>query len=181
MSRIGIKPIQLGETRIEQAANIITVTGPKGSLTVPVPHGINVTQKDATLIVTRASDAKNYRALHGTIRALLQNAVTGVSEGFEKKLELVGIGFRSAMEGEKLVLQLGFTHPVIVEVPSDIQVRLEKNIIVVAGNSRHSVGQFAANLRALRKPDPYKGKGIRYQGEQVRMKQGKAVKAAGAA
>jgi len=180
MSRIGIKPIivdsgvtvSLNETEAQ-------IQGAQGQLSVTIPHGIKVTQKDNLLSVSRVSDAKQYRALHGTVRALLQNAVTGVAKGFERKLELVGIGYRAALEGSDIVLQLGFTHPVRVTTPEGISAKIEKNVITLNGRDKHRLGQFAAEIRELRKPDPYKGKGIRYQGEIVRMKQGKAAKAAG--
>lgn len=180
MSRIGIKPIKLESGVTVQITDEIKVDGPKGSLIVALPHGVKVTQKDDTLSVARVSDSKIYRALHGTVRSLLQNAITGVSQGFEKKLELVGIGYRGVVEGNKLILQLGYTHPVEFEIPEHISAKIEKNIITISGHNKQQIGQFAAEIRAARKPEPYKGKGVRYVGELVRMKQGKAVKGAGA-
>src|SRR5665213_2921965 len=178
MSRIGIKPVKIldGVTIDIQPIEAI-VKGPNGELNVAIPHGISVTQKDAQLLVTRLSDAKQYRALHGTVRALLQNAVTGVKDGFTKKLELVGIGYRAALEGDELVLQLGFTHPVRLTTPAGVSLKIEKNVISLTGRDKHRIGQFAAEIRAVRPPEPYKGKGVRYQGEIIRMKQGKAMKA----
>lgn len=178
MSRIGIKPITVPEAvtaTIDGAT--LTVKGPKGELTVAIPHGVTMTQKDNVITVGRVSEVKLYKSLHGTVRALTQNAVSGVMAGFEKKLELIGIGYRAALEGSTLVMQLGFTHPVKVEIPDGLEVKIEKNVITVTGRDKHQIGQFAANLRAVRKPDPYKGKGIRYQGEIIRLKQGKAAKA----
>ncbi|MBI4948117.1 50S ribosomal protein L6 [Candidatus Berkelbacteria bacterium] len=181
MSRIGIKPIKLPEgVNLELSEIEMIVSGPKGKISVALPHGIKVTQKDNILSVTRLSESKIYRSLHGTVRSLIQNAVTGVFEGFEKKLELIGIGYRGALEGNKLVLQLGYTHPVEFVIPENIAVKVEKNIITVTGHDKHKIGQFASEIRAARKPEPYKGKGVRYVGELVRMKQGKAVKGAGA-
>ena len=176
MSRIGIKLITLpGDTKIEISPVEAVVSGPLGTLKVDLPHGITISQKEGKLAVSRVND--QYKALHGTVRSLLQNAVQGVSKGFEKKLEMVGIGYRGAVENGQLVLQLGFTHPVNVPIPSTLTVKVEKNVIVVGGKDKQEIGQFSAELRSLRKPDPYKGKGIRYQGEIVRMKQGKAAKA----
>lgn len=180
MSRIGIKPISLQDVSVQIAPTTVTVSGPKGNIVVALPYGVKVTQKDTSLLVAKTSDARAYRALHGTVRSLLQNAVTGVKDGFERRLELIGIGFRAALESDELVLQVGYTHPVKLKVPAGIQAKIEKNVIVLSSSDKHSLGQFAANLRAVRKPDPYKGKGIRYQGEKIRMKQGKAVKAGAA-
>lgn len=177
MSRIGIKPIIADGATIEITPTELLVSGSLGKLTVALPHGITITEKDGKYMVDRVSDAKQYRALHGTVRALLQNAVQGVTKGFDKKMEMVGIGYRAALEGNDLVLQVGFTHPVRVAIPEGLKVTVEKNIITVSGHDKHRIGQFCADLRAIRKPDPYKGKGIRYQGEVIRMKQGKAAKA----
>lgn len=176
MSRIGIKPVAITDGATVEITPIqITVKGSLGVLEVAIPHGIKITQKEDKLFVERLSDAKQYRALHGTVRSLLQNAVTGVTKGFEKKLELVGIGYRAAVEGNDLNLQVGFTHPVKVTAPDGITTKVEKNVITISGRDKHRVGQFSAEIRAIRKPEPYKGKGIRYQGEIVRMKQGKAA------
>ncbi|MEX1052105.1 MAG: 50S ribosomal protein L6 [Patescibacteria group bacterium] len=181
MSRIGIRPITLPQgVQVEVKPTEVIVRGQNGQQTVAVTHGIKVSQKDSQLLVERVSDAKQYRAMHGTVRALLQNAVKGVESLFEKRLELVGIGYRAAVEGSSLNLQVGFTHPVKMEIPEGLAAKVEKNVITVTGPDKQVLGQFCANVRAVRKPEPYKGKGIRYQGEQVRMKQGKAVKAAGA-
>ncbi len=180
MSRVGIKPVKiLNGVSIELGPVEAIVKGPQGELKVALPHGVKVVEKDGELVVSRISDLKHYRALHGTVRALLQNAITGVKDGFIKKLELIGIGYRAAIEGDELVLQLGFTHPVRMDIPEGLTVKVEKNVISVAGRDKHRLGQFAAEVRAVRPPEPYKGKGVRYQGELIRMKQGKAMKAAG--
>lgn len=180
MSRIGIKPIELLEgVNLEIAPTELSATGPLGSLKVALPEGIKVSLKDKTVTVSRLNDQNNLPALHGTVRALLSNAITGVKSGFVKKLELVGIGYRAAIEGNALVLQVGFTHPVKLEIPENLKVTVEKNTISISGFDKHHVGQFAAVVRAVKKPEPYKGKGIRYAGEVVRMKQGKATKAGG--
>lgn len=177
MSRIGIKPITVPESvNLTLEPTLITVKGPKGELMVNIPHGIKLTHKGNELNVARTNETKQQKALHGTIRSLVNAAVLGVVEGFEKKLEMVGIGYRSAMEGNDLVLSVGFTHPVKMTIPEGISVKLEKNVITVAGIDKQKVGQFSAVLRSVKKPDAYKGKGIRYQGENVRIKQGKAVK-----
>ena len=177
MSRIGIRPVEVKDgVRVELKPTEAVITGVNGTQSVAIPHGIKVSQKDNELIVERVSDVKLYKSLHGTVRALLNNAVTGVSEKFEKKLELVGIGYRAAVQGNTLNLQVGFTHPVDMEIPEDLEVNVQKNQISIVGSDKQRVGQFAAEVRAVRKPEPYKGKGIRYEGEQVRMKQGKAMK-----
>ncbi len=181
MSRVGIRPIKLPEgVQVEIKPTVVHVRGQNGELTVAITHGIKVAQKNDQLIVERTNDAKPYRAMHGTTRALLQNAVTGVTGQFEKKLELVGIGYRASVEGNELTLLVGYTHPVKLVIPEGLAAKVEKNVITITGSNKQVLGQFCANVRQVRKPEPYKGKGIRYQGEQVRMKQGKAVKAAGA-
>lgn len=179
MSRIGNQPITILDGVTIEATHIEAIAkGPLGELHVALPHGIKINQKDNVITVSRVGEAKHYRALHGTVRALLFTAITGVKDGFTKKLELIGIGYRSALEGEVLVLQLGYTHDVRLDVPSGLTVKIEKNVISITGADKHRVGQFAAEVRAARPPEPYKGKGVRYQGELVRMKQGKAMKAA---
>ena len=142
-----------------------------------LPEGVDVSQKENTLQVTRQSEQREHRALHGTIRSLLANIVTGITDGFTKKLELIGIGYRASIEEGELVLLVGFTHPVKLVIPEGLEAKIEKNVISISGIDRQRVGQFAAVIRDVRPPEPYKGKGIRYEGEKVRMKQGKAVKA----
>lgn len=178
MSRIGIRPVELVDgVRVEIKPTEAVISGVNGQQIIAIPHGIKVKQVEKELIVERVSESKQYKALHGTVRALLQNAVTGSMTKFEKKLELVGIGYRAALEGNNIILQVGFTHPVKMEIPGGLEVKVQKNIITVTGSSKQALGQFCANVRAVRKPEPYKGKGIRYEGEKVRMKQGKAIKA----
>ncbi|HUD20468.1 MAG TPA: 50S ribosomal protein L6 [Candidatus Saccharimonadales bacterium] len=176
MSRIGIKPVKIAENlNVELSPTLFKVTGPLGELKVNIPHGVTVAKKDDQIIVSRISDVKLYKALHGTIRSLIANAVAGVDKGFEKKLEMVGIGYRAALEDNELVLQVGYTHPVRLHVPEGLTAKVEKNVITVSGRDKHMVGQFAAIVRSSKKPDRYKGKGIRYQGEIIRLKPGKAA------
>ncbi|MCR4277483.1 MAG: 50S ribosomal protein L6 [Candidatus Berkelbacteria bacterium] len=178
MSRIGLQPITLPDgVSLVREGRVLTLSGSKGQLFLLLPEGVEVAQKDKSLLVSRVSDERQHRALHGTIRSLLANIVTGITDGFVKKLELVGIGYRAAIEEGELVLLVGFTHPVKMSIPEGLEVKIEKNVITISGIDRQRVGQFAAVIRDVRPPEPYKGKGIRYEGEKVRMKQGKAVKA----
>jgi large subunit ribosomal protein L6 len=175
MSRIGQQTIELpsGVTaRIE--GSIITVEGPHGSVSLSVPPAIRVQEQEGKLAVapTRPDDPAT-RALWGTIRARIANLVEGVSKGFTKRLEVQGVGYRAALQGDTLVLQLGFSHPVEVRAPEGIQFAVEKNVIIVSGIDKVLVGETAARVRRLKKPEPYKGKGIRYVGEVVRRKAGK--------
>lgn len=176
MSRIGRKPIPLPkgvEVKIE--GSHISVKGSKGTLEMEVMPQINVAQEDGQLIVKRESEIKAVRAAHGMTRAILNNMVTGVSNGFEKILEIVGVGYRAQMQGKNLVLSLGFSHPVEVVPPAGIEFACESPIkIAVRGIDRQLVGQVASNIREYRPPEPYKGKGIRYSGEYVIRKAGKA-------
>ena len=178
MSRVGIRPVEIAENiQVEIKPNKFVARGSNGELLVSIPHGIKLKQDKNTVVVERIGNSKYYRALHGTVRALIQNAVTGVANKYEKKLELVGIGYRAVIDGSSLILQVGFTHSVKMDIPNGLQVAVQKNIISVAGANKQVLGQFCADVRAVRKPEPYKGKGIRYVGEKVRMKQGKAIKA----
>ena len=176
MSRIGRKPISLPKgVEIMIDGSLISVKGSKGTLEMQVMPQINVSQEDANLIVTRQSEIKTVRAAHGMTRAILNNMVTGVNSGFEKVLEIVGVGYRAQMQGKNLVLSLGFSHPVELAPPEGIEFTCESPIkIVVRGIDRQLVGQVAANIRKYRPPEPYKGKGIRYSGEYVIRKAGKA-------
>jgi len=175
VSRIGRKPIALPpgvEIKVED--RVMTVKGPKGELSQAVPEDISIDQQDGEILVTRPSDAKRHRAMHGLTRALLANMVTGVTAGFEKKLEMVGVGYRAQMQGSKLVLNLGFSHPVEIEPPAGIDFEVPAvTRITVKGIDKQLVGNTAADIRALRKPEPYKGKGLRYENEVVRRKAGK--------
>ncbi len=178
MSRIGNKAITIpaGVEVTISAGNEVTVKGPKGTLTrqFDQKYGINV--EENVLNVTRPNDLKATKQLHGTTRALLANMVEGVTNGYTKELELVGIGFRAAMSGKKLTLNVGFSHPVEFTVADDLTVECTSATgIKVSGIDKQRVGEFAANVRAVRKPEPYKGKGIRYKGEYVRRKEGKTA------
>ena len=176
MSRIGKAPVALPSgVTLEVARGEMQVKGPKGALARPIPEGIELAVADGTATLTRPDDAKPSRARHGLARALLANMVTGVTEGFAKVLEIQGVGYRADTSGKKLNLNLGFSHPVEVEIPDGLKVSVENNTLVkIEGIDKELVGQFAADVRAFRPPEPYKGKGIRYQGEHVRRKVGKA-------
>jgi len=155
----------------------VTVTGPKGKLSLEVAEPIEVSQNDGIITVTRPNDEGNVRALHGLSRSLVANMVTGVTEGYRKTLEIVGVGYRVQAKGPNLEFALGFSHPVTVSPPEGITLRVETPTrLVVEGIDKQQVGEVAANIRKLRKPDPYKGKGLRYSGEHIRRKVGKAGK-----
>jgi large subunit ribosomal protein L6 len=183
MSRIGRKIIKLpAGVKIATESRQVRVEGPKGKLTVPLPTGISVDQADSTVTVKRASDAKDLRAKHGLTRALLANAVQGVGEGWTKKLDVVGIGYRAEVRGKYVNFSLGHSHPVEFPVPEGLQISVEREpraipnyvaTVKVSGADRHLVGQIAAEIRALRPPDAYKGKGVRYANEVVKTKVGK--------
>jgi large subunit ribosomal protein L6 len=174
MSRIGRKPIPLpAGVKVQIGPAAIEVQGPKGKLTVRVPQGIRFEQKDSVLSALRDSDER--RALHGLARALVANAVRGVTEGFKKELDIVGVGYRAEVKGKNVVFALGYSHPVQFPIPEGIQIAVEKMTrIVVSGADRGRVGQAAADIRGLRPPDPYKQKGIRLVGERLKKKAGKA-------
>ncbi|MGI6413628.1 MAG: 50S ribosomal protein L6 [Syntrophomonadaceae bacterium] len=176
MSRIGKKPISLpAGVDVVLENNVITVKGPKGSLDFQIPGDIKVIKEENTLLVERNSDAKKDRALHGLTRALIANMVEGVTKGFEKKLELVGVGYRAQMQGKKLVINIGYSHPVEIEPPEGIEFEVPAvTKITVKGIDKQLVGNTAAHIRAVRKPEPYKGKGIKYENETIRHKAGKA-------
>lgn len=175
MSRIGRKPISLPPgVEISIADNIISVKGPKGVLSQSIPGDITIEQQDNELLVKRPSDIKRHRAMHGLTRALVANMVTGVTTGFEKKLEMVGVGYRAQMQGNRLVINIGFSHPVEVDPPAGIEFEVPAvTKITVKGIDKQLVGNTAADIRAIRKPEPYKGKGMRYENEIVRRKAGK--------
>ena len=177
MSRIGQQPVQLPQgTTARIGADEVIIKGPKGQLSSPLMPGIKVVLEGDVLTVERPDDAKQTRANHGLVRSLLANAVTGVSEGFRKELEIQGIGYRAAVRGGELELQLGFSHPILYQIPEGISISVEKNTaITVEGIDKQRVGQVAAEIRAKRPPDVYKGKGVRYKGEVVRRKVGKAA------
>ena len=181
MSRIGNKliPVPTG-VKIQIKDDLVDVQGPKGKMAVTVPKGITFEQKDGTLVARR--DSEERRALHGLARALVANAVTGVTQGFKKDLDIVGVGYRAEVKGKNVVFALGYSHPVEFPIPEGIQVAVEKQThLTVTGANKAQVGQVAANMRALRPPDPYKQKGVRITGERLKKKAGKAGAKAGAA
>jgi len=178
MSRVGKKPVTLPKgVKVTVNGAEATVEGAKGSLKCPIPAGITVEVAGETVNLLRADDEAQSRAYHGLTRALLQNAVTGVAEGWKKELDIVGVGYRASMEGTKLVLALGYSHPIHYEAPKGITIAVDKQThIVVTGSDRQLVGQVAADIRKFRKPEPYKGKGVMYTGEVIRRKAGKTGK-----
>ena len=179
MSRIGRAPIAVPSgVEVTIASGEVTVKGPGGTLSRPVPGEITVRQEDGTLLVERPNDERLNRALHGLTRSLVANMVTGVTTGFTKELEIVGVGYRATARGpESIELALGFSHPVVVDAPKGITFEVpQPTRIAVKGIDKEMVGQVAANIRKIRKPEPYKGKGVRYAGERVIRKAGKAAK-----
>jgi large subunit ribosomal protein L6 len=179
MSRIGKQPIPVAQgVTVQVADGVVTVKGPKGTLSREIANpNIVVEQQDGTLVVTRANDEKEQRSMHGLYRTLIANMVQGVSAGFTKGLEVQGVGYRVQKQGNNLLLSVGFSHPVEVTPPPGITFEVEGNTrMLVSGIDKEQVGQVAANIRKVRPPEPYKGKGIRYQGEYVRRKAGKAGK-----
>jgi large subunit ribosomal protein L6 len=175
MSRIGKQPIVVPQgVTVAVRGAAVTVEGPKGKLAHTVPPHVSVTLEGNTLSVNRSSDQRPVRALHGLTRALLNNMVRGVKDGFERKLEIVGIGYRAQIQGRNLSLALGYSHPVVFPLPEGIQADVDRQVsITLRGADKALLGQVAAQLRALRKPDPYKGKGIKYAEEHIRRKVGK--------
>ncbi|QTD39830.1 50S ribosomal protein L6 [Sporosarcina sp. Te-1] len=179
MSRIGKKPIEVPEnvTVTISDDNHVTVKGPKGELTNTFNSDIKIEQEGNVITLIRPSDAKEHRSIHGTTRSLLNNMVVGVSQGFERTLELVGVGYRAQLQGKKLVLNVGYSHPVEFTPEEGIEVEVPSNTkIIVRGINKERVGALASNIRQVRPPEPYKGKGIKYEGEQVRRKEGKTGK-----
>ena len=179
MSRIGKMPIAIpaGVTVDIAENNKVTVKGPKGTLERVLPDELKIESKDGQIEITRPNDLKRIKALHGLTRSLLNNMVIGVTDGFEKKLEVNGVGYRAQKQGKKLVLSLGYSHPVEMEDPEGIETVLDgQNLIIVKGIDKEKVGQFAAEIRDKRRPEPYKGKGIKYADETIRRKVGKTGK-----
>lgn len=182
MSRVGKKLIELPKgVDVKIEGNNITVKGAKGTLSRRLPEGISLSVSDNIVTVKRSGEENNARALHGLYRALISNMITGVSKGFERKLELSGVGYRASKQGNQLVMQLGFSHPVIMDPPAGIEFRLEgQDKVIVAGADKELVGEIASSIKKSKEVEPYKLKGIKYFGEIVKKKAGKAAKAAGA-
>jgi large subunit ribosomal protein L6 len=182
MSRIGRKPIAVPPgVKVQVGDRAIEVQGPKGRLSAPVPPGISFSLAGQELVCQRAGDERQQRAFHGLARALAQNAIKGVTDGFAKELDIVGVGYKAQLDGAKVVFALGYSHPVEYRIPEGIKIAVEKlTHLVVSGIDRQQVGQVAAEIRSLRKPDPYKQKGIRYVGEVLKKKAGKAGATGGA-
>jgi large subunit ribosomal protein L6 len=178
MSRIGKLPVVLpqGVTCEIQPGNVVTVKGPKGTLTRELSNEMTIELKDNEIDVTRPDDLKRHKALHGLTRALIQNMVTGVHDGFTKVLEINGVGYRATKQGNKLVLALGYSHPIEIVDPEGLESKVDGMNIIVSGIDKEKVGQYAANIREKRQPEPYKGKGIRYADEHVRRLAGKTGK-----
>jgi len=176
MSRIGKKPIPVPDkVKVEIKPDQVVVTGPKGSVTNPIPPGIRFEQKDKQVLAIRKDDSGAQRAFHGLARALVANAVRGVTEGFSKELEIVGVGYRAEQKKNSVLFTLGYSHPIEYPIPTGINITVDKQTrLMITGVDRQQVGQIAANIRSLKKPDPYKNKGIRYVGEQLKKKAGKA-------
>jgi large subunit ribosomal protein L6 len=177
MSRVGKQPIQIPSgVTITVDDNAITVNGSKGSLSQFTMPGIIVKQEGEQVLVSRVDDEREHRAKHGLMRTLIQNMVTGVSTGFSKQLEINGVGYRVAAQGTDLKFNLGFSHDVIYKLPQGVNAQIEQNVITISGIDKQQVGQITAEIRALKKPEPYKGKGIKYVGERIIRKSGKSGK-----
>lgn len=175
MSRIGKKPVPIPEgTTVTVEGGDVKASGPHGNLSVRVNDKVDVVVEDGRVVVKNISGLKEDRKFHGLYRSLINNIVTGVSEGFTRKLEMVGVGYRANVQGKELVLEIGYSNPVHMSIPDGVKASVEKNIITIWGSEKQVVGQFAAEIRAKRPPEPYKGKGIRYTDERVRRKAGKA-------
>ncbi len=181
MSRVGKKPITIPSgVTVDIKDNNLKVKGPKGELNLALHPKVQVAKTDTEVIVdVKRKENKNEKALWGLFRALINNMVVGVTTGFTKILEINGVGYKAAMSGRKIILNLGYSHPIEMEVPAGLETKVEKNIVTITGADRQSVGQFAAVIRSQRPPEPYKGKGIKYQDETIRRKAGKVVKAVG--
>lgn len=179
MSRIGLRPIEIPagvEVKLDDNNNV-QVKGPKGELNKTLHENMKIKIEDNTISVERPNDEKENRSLHGTTRSLIDNMVEGVSKGFQKELEIIGVGYRAQLQGSKLIVNAGYSHPVEIEQEENIEFEVPKNTeIIVKGIDKERVGAIAANIRAIRPPEPYKGKGIRYKGEHVRRKEGKTAK-----
>lgn len=177
MSRIGKKPISYGkEIKVLKKDNVLEISGPKGKLSLTIKGDINVDVNETEIVVTRKNDLKTNKALHGLYRSILSNMVTGVTEGFSKKLDLVGIGYKAELREKSLLLQLGYSHPIIFIPPDEIKIEVPAaNSIIISGIDKQLVGEISAKIRSFRKPEPYKGKGIKYDNEVIRRKAGKTA------
>lgn len=177
MSRVGLQPIKIEDgIEVVVTGNDLTITGPLGEMKVKLTPDLKCKQEGSELIVERLNETKQAKSNHGTYRMLIQNAITGVKDGYSKTLELVGVGYRARMEGETLVMSLGWNHPIKVEPVKGIQIEVpEETKVIVKGYDKQKVGEFVAKIRKIRKPEPYKGKGIRYEGEYVRRKSSKSA------
>ncbi|SHG11806.1 50S ribosomal protein L6 [Ornithinibacillus halophilus] len=178
MSRIGLKPIEIPSgVEVKLNGNTVTVKGPKGELSRELHSEMKIVVEDNVVTVERPSDNKEHRSLHGTTRSLIFNMVEGVSKGYEKQLEIIGVGYRAQKQGNKVVINAGYSHPVEIDPIDGIEIDIPKNTsVIVKGIDKEKVGAIAANIRAIRPPEPYKGKGIRYVDEYVRRKEGKTAK-----
>lgn len=176
MSRIGQNPINIpAGVNIDVKGTLVKVKGQKGSLEYQVHRDMNISELDGTVLVNRNSDAREQRAIHGTTRQMIHNMVVGVSEGFSKELEIIGVGYQAQVEGTRLRLQLGYSHDIYFDMPEGITVTANRTEVKIEGIDKQLVGAVAAKIRSFRPPEPYKGKGVRYKGEYVRSKQGKTV------
>jgi large subunit ribosomal protein L6 len=176
MSRIGKNPIAIPkDVKVDYKDSLVTATGPKGSLSVKIDQEMVVNIQDAEIMVERPSDNKLHRSLHGTTRQIIHNAVAGVHVGFSKELEIRGVGYQATMQGKRLLLQLGYSHDIFFDIPDGITITAERTTVKVEGIDKQLVGAVSAKIRSFRKPEPYKGKGVRYKDEYVRTKQGKTV------
>lgn len=178
MSRVGKRPVAVpAGVEVKLDGHTMTVSGPRGTLERRLHTAMDIAVEDNVITVSRPTDNRQHRALHGLTRSLVANMVTGVTDGFRRTLEIVGIGYRATKQGHKLVLTVGYSHPVEIDPPDGVEIEVPStNVVVVSGADKEKVGQTAANIRAVRPPEPYKGKGIRYQGEVVRRKAGKVGK-----
>ena len=176
MSRVGKNPITIPDkVNVKLQDGMITVTGPKGELEFRPHKDMKISMENNSITVNRPSNIRHHRALHGTTRQMINNLILGISEGFTKELEINGVGYQASKDGNRLKLQLGFSHDIFMDLPDGISIKVDRNILVVSGIDKQLVGEVAAKIRSLRKPEPYKGKGVRYRGELVRTKQGKTV------
>lgn len=179
MSKIGKMPISIPDkTEVKISSNVVSVKGPKGELSWQVPKGIKVEQVENVLNITRSSDEKKMKSLHGLSRSIIFNMVHGVNEGYEKVLEINGVGFKAEVKDKTIVLNIGFSHQVVLPIMDGIEIKVVKNDITISGIDKEVVGEMAARIRATKKPEPYKGKGIKYKDEVIRRKAGKAAKTA---